>query len=121
MAGTQEFAESNRVKGRAGTARIELPEKTFARQNPNGESWGYDHFWHVHRAPVPLIPPQFRPADAYANYHVLWEVETWTRIAPKDPLLLRRVTGQIYVIVAQWNLTELERLIMDASLRRGGQ
>src|SRR4051812_3112894 len=60
MAGTREFAERDRVKTRAGTARIVFPEKTFARQKPNGEGWGYDHFWHIHRAPVPHIPPQFR-------------------------------------------------------------
>ncbi len=120
MAGTQEFAEGYRVKTRAGTARIEFPEKTFERVNQEtGERYPWS--WECHRAPVPLIPPQFRPADAYANYHILWEVETWARVAPRDPLLLRKVTGQIYAIVAQWNLTELERLIMDASLRRTGQ
>lgn len=122
MAGSQLFAEGGRVKTRAGTARIELPPKTFAIENPaTGERWPYKHFGDVHRAPVPHIPPQFRPADAYANYHILWEVDVWERIAPKDPLLLRRITGQIYAIVAQWNLTDLERLIMDASLRRSGQ
>jgi hypothetical protein len=114
MAGSQEFAVRNRIKSRAGTARIEFPSKTFARD-------GFSFDWHTHRAPAPLIPPQFRPADAYANYHLLWEVDTWTRIAPKDPLLLRRITGQIYAIVAQWDLTDLERLIMNASLRRSGQ
>jgi hypothetical protein len=122
MAGTQLFAEGRRVKTRAGTARIEFPPDTFPRKNPaTGQDWPYHTYFDVHRAPVPLIPPQFRPADAYANYHILWEVDTWSRVAPKDPLLLRRVTGQIYAIVAQWNLTDLERLIMDASLRRSGQ
>ncbi len=122
MAGSQEFAERNRIKVRAGKARIELPPNTFARVNPaTGMGWGYDHFWNTHRAPVPIIPPQYRPADAYANYHLLWEVDTWTRIAPKDPLLLRQITGSIFAIVAQWDLTELERAIMNAALRSSGQ
>jgi hypothetical protein len=122
MAGSQAFATGYRVKTKAGTARIEFPPATFPTTNPaTGERWGYGHYSDPHRAPVPLIPPQFRPADAYANYHILWEVDEWKRVAPKDPLLLRCVTGQIYAIVAQWNLTELERLIMDASLRRSGQ
>ena len=122
MAGTQMYAERDRVKMKAGTARIEFPPATFTTDDPaTGHHWPYSHWYDPHSAPVPPIPPQFRPADAYANYHILWEVEEWKRIAPKDPLLLRRVTGQIYAIVAQWDLSDLERLIMDASLRRSGQ
>ncbi len=68
---------------------------------------------------MPLIPPHLRPADAYRNYHILWECNEWRRVAPSDPLLLKHITGHVYAVVAQWDLTEIERAIMNAALRRG--
>jgi len=112
MAGTREFVMP-RTKTRAGTARIEFPEKTFDRQNAKFSSLD------VHRAPAPIIPPQCRPADAYRNYYILWEVARWEPVAPVDPLLLTHVTGPLYAVVAQWDLTEIERAVMNATLARG--
>lgn len=109
MAGTREWA-GDRKKTAAGTARIEFPEGTF---NSSIRSWD------VHSAPVPLIPPHLRPADAYRNYFILWEVKEWRRVAPLDPLLLTHITGHIYAVVAQWDLSPIERAIMNAALRRG--
>jgi len=63
-------------------------------------------------APVPVIPASIRPKGNLANYYILWEVEKWKPVPPKDPYLLRRLTKNMFVVVAGWKLTKLERSVM---------
>lgn len=63
-------------------------------------------------APVPPIPASLRPKDLLSNYYMLWEVEKWKKVPPRDPYLLRRITPNMFVVVAGWDLTELERSVM---------
>ncbi len=63
------------------------------------------------RARVPIVPPAFRPKACLDNYAVLWEAN-WTQ-APDDPYLLRRITQDLFVVLAQWDLTEIERSVLD--------
>jgi hypothetical protein len=63
-------------------------------------------------AKVPVVPPQHRPDDL-KNYFILWEA-VWDHTAPVDPFLLRKVNDNFYVVVAQWDLTELERTLLEA-------
>lgn len=69
--------------------------------------------WHriEFNAVVPHIPPGLRP-DALERYFVLWEAD-WQRRQPIDPALLRHLRGDLYVVVATWDLTELERAVLD--------
>ena len=61
------------------------------------------------RAQVPLIPIHLRPRRALQNYHILWEAE-WQPIPPRDPYLLRRIgDADLWLVVAHWDLTEVER------------
>lgn len=62
------------------------------------------------RAVVPLVPIHMRPKRGVANYHILWEAD-WKAI-PKDPMLLRRIGGDLWLVVAVWDLTEVERAVM---------
>lgn len=63
---------------------------------------------------VPTIPPRFRPSKRrMAKRHILWEVESWTREVPKDPALLRHIRGDLWAVLAVWDLTELERLVLS--------
>jgi hypothetical protein len=74
-----------------------------------GSQW--DARW---TATLPFIPPQYRPPLAMQNYHLLWEAE-WRRAAGsqrKDPMLLRRVGGDLFAVVAAWDLTEVEKLVL---------
>lgn len=65
--------------------------------------------WNAAQATLPLIPLHLRPQRALANYHILWEAE-WTRIPPRDPYLLRRIgNADLWLVVAHWDLTEVER------------
>ena len=63
-----------------------------------------------HRETIaPKIPASLRPKGRLSSYWVLWEVEEWKPVPPIDPYLLRRLTPNMFVVVAGWNLTELER------------
>jgi hypothetical protein len=67
---------------------------------------------------IPMIPADVRPRDALNQCYVLWEVEHWAdrpiRSTPdRDPYLLKHISGDLYAIIAAWDLTELERAIMQ--------
>lgn len=66
----------------------------------------------VQRAMVPLIPPALRPASDFKNFFILWEAEWQPDVAPKDPALLKHVGGDLYAVLAVWDLTELERAVL---------
>lgn len=68
-------------------------------------------------AMVPLIPPKIELKAKPENYHILWEVEEWadTEIGARpdrDPYLLRRINSTLFAVIAEWDLTDLERLVM---------
>lgn len=64
---------------------------------------------------VPLIPPQLRPKKSRVRgFHILWEVESWTNLPPVDPALLRHIRGDLWSVVATWELTALERAVLSA-------
>lgn len=77
-----------------------------------GRSQGFNA--NIYKAPIPPIPPQYRPARTMlSRYHILWEA-AWEQV-PHDPVLLRHLGNKspLYVIVAQWDLTELERSVLQ--------
>lgn len=62
---------------------------------------------------VPTIPPNIRPkARRLHLHHILWEVEAWDPTPPKDPALLRHLRGDLWSVLAVWDLTELERAVL---------
>lgn len=73
------------------------------------------------KAPMPLVPAEVVNKLKHnelqnPNYWVLWEVEKWEAVAPKDPLLLRRLTKNLFIIINKWNLTKLERMVAQGKL-----
>ncbi|MEA2702111.1 MAG: hypothetical protein QOD63_56 [Actinomycetota bacterium] len=65
------------------------------------------------RAMVPPIPPALRPPFKLSNYAILWEA-TWEKVPrpPGDPALLRHIGGDLYAVLAIWDLTDLERAVL---------
>lgn len=67
-------------------------------------------------AVVPIIPAKFRPSTRLENFHILWEAE-WKKAVPVDPMLLRHLDGALYVVLASWDLTPLERAVLGGRVR----
>lgn len=84
-------------------------------RNPANAQYGR---WRTdgYSAIVPIIPIQHRPRRALQAYHVLWEVEKWDPVhVPRDPFLLRRLgKGDLWLVVAAWDLTEVERAALQS-------
>lgn len=65
------------------------------------------------RTSVPLIPPKFLPKTLRGCF-LLWEVENWETLRPKrDPILLKKLSGNLYAVLATWNLTKIEAMIIS--------
>jgi hypothetical protein len=95
------FSMDRWTRGNAARSRrIQIPDNSWPGTVPTG---------YRYEALVPLVPIHIRPKRGLENYHVLWEAE-WTRQVPVDPMLLRRVgQADLWVVVAAWDLTEVER------------
>jgi hypothetical protein len=59
-----------------------------------------------------LIALQDRGLDALRNYHILWEPDWELQPPPPDPFLLKRVSHDLYAIVAQWDLSPIELQVL---------
>ncbi len=85
--------------------KVKLAEGTFPEeQRASMTSWGQA------RAIVPQVPAPLRPNSHLRNYHVLWEAE-WEGV-PTDPALLKHLGGDLYALLAVWDLSPLERAVL---------
>jgi hypothetical protein len=62
------------------------------------------------RSLVPHIPPAIRPS-ALDRYAILWEAD-WKAV-PTDPVLLRPLGQGLYAVLATWDLTPIERAVLE--------
>lgn len=101
--GRIEYAEVERPHHRARHTVRRMAEGTLPRAGG----------WIPRRASamVPIIPPELRPPHALSNYHILWEAD-WRPEPPVDPALLKHIGGDLYAVLATWNLTEVERAVL---------
>lgn len=66
-------------------------------------------------AVAPIVPPRLRPERGIAQMHLLFEAE-WARHtppAPVDPALIRHIGGDLWAVLAIWDLTPLERAVLE--------
>lgn len=117
------------TRGRDGSAVMSSTPNRWHRPKRNTFTWRADSFefapntfpmetWmqppcrarrSEHQAQVPLIPLHLRPKRGLPNYYILWEAE-WEPVPPRDPYLLRRIgKADLWLVVAHWDLTEVER------------
>ena len=95
----------------ANDRRFILPDETLPPRQTNG--FINAGIW---VAILPIIPPRLRPHHALSGYHLLWEAvwsEATVRRAPRDPALLKRLGGDMFAVLAVWDLTELERAVLE--------
>ena len=65
---------------------------------------------------TPLVPVGIRPKRGIENYHVLFEA-IWQPVPPVDPMLVRRIgEADLWVVVAAWDLTEVERTVLASRM-----
>jgi hypothetical protein len=77
-------------------------------KHPNTRDW--DNI--TGTAMVPPVPPHLQPKAHLRNYHTLWEA-VWRRQPPADPILLKHCGGQLYAVLAQWDITPLEQAVLE--------
>lgn len=73
---------------------------------------------------APIIPPRVLTIASTKliphEYHIIFEVEEWTvSKAPKppvDPILVKRLTSNIFGVIATWKLSELEQSIIKGRM-----
>lgn len=100
------FADRDDDRGRArvGAYRVEI-DLPVPDEAPK--------WWESGRTVVPSIPPQHRPRrHRLRGFHILWEVEQWDPTPPVDPALIRHLRGDLWTVVAVWDLTDLERAVL---------
>ncbi len=96
---------------------ISVPLQTFPAELTNtGWRAQNNHPNSNIRALVPSVPPHLRPAGNLGDYCILWEAN-WEFKAPVDPLLLKHIEGGMYSVLAQWDTTPLERMVLEGRLR----
>lgn len=101
------FSDEERVDNRGALVGAHTVRTTQAVP-----SYTHNRRWRG-RTVVPLVPPRYRPRRPRLNRcHVLWEVEEWNTVAPVDPALVRHIRGDLWAVLATWDLTELERAVL---------
>jgi hypothetical protein len=91
-----------------------LPDAEYPRPSFGWGLWGGSQ-----RAMVPHVPPALRPIHSLDGYATLFEVEEWAPdpTAPADPALLKHIGGDLYAVLAVWDLSELERSVLNGRTR----
>lgn len=80
--------------------------------------------WQRWYAKVPMIPADVIPATGQRkNWHILWEVDEWretrqTAAPSRDPYLLQHIGGDLWAVLAEWDLTDLEMAVMRGAVVR---
>jgi len=94
--------------------RVELPQHTFKIRWKREEQskWSIDK--KLLKTKVPIIPVEILPDGDLSNYYILWEISKWEELPQtKDPILLKRISENLFVILGVWELTELEQSIIS--------
>ena len=100
---------------------LQFPENTYDWRFKESGTWKSNIINQTAKTIVPLIPAHILIAEVkhnLRNYFILWEVEEWTPEPPIDPILLKRLTPNLFGILATWDLTEIERAIIRAHISR---
>lgn len=95
---------------------VRLPGETFSEWEMEDEARGRAN-WNIKErnivTNVPLIPGHLLPEGKLENYYILFEVEEWNSVATTvDPYLLKRINANTFIVLAEWDVTDVEAVVM---------
>jgi hypothetical protein len=96
---------------------VYLPESTFEswkvkNSNLSVAAWA-NIFEDKLVTNVPIIPAHIPTPKSLDKYYILFEVDKWSKFAPvKDPYLLERINSNTFLVLAEWNVTDVEAIVM---------
>lgn len=102
---------------------VALPSGTFhdwevyTKENADEESWAMREGAIVDKTletQVPVIPPILLPeSKSLDGYYVLFEVTEWNvQPIPEDPYFLKRINANAFVVLGEWDVTDVELAVM---------
>ena len=110
FANRADWAANRGARVGSSSVRVPLPAESLPSWNRRSKHT----YWSQASTIVPIVPPRYRPRLRNLRHrHVLWEVEQWTRVVPRDPALLRHIRGDLWAVLAVWDLTDLERAVLS--------
>jgi len=96
---------------------VALPQNTFKVHWERQEGQPDTTWWIKDKrikTKVPIVPIELLPEGDLSNYYILWEANEWEELPEtKDPLLLKRISENLFAILGSWDLTELEQSIIS--------
>ncbi len=95
-------------------ADVRLPSETFALWETEKNSFDRNEIIKpILTTNVPIIPVHLLPKGDLNNYYTLWEVDEWrVTAATSDPYLLKRINYNTFVVLAEWDVTPVEKIVM---------
>lgn len=98
---------------------VELPTNTFPEWKTEmfKEEWQDEEHVKIARQNIQtkttICPAHLLPNGKLDNYYLLWEVEEWDVVpVAKDPFLLKRINSNAFIVLAEWDLTEVEQAVI---------
>lgn len=96
---------------------IRIPQNAFM-ELPVDE---LDEYNNQRYAVIPTIPAKYYPKGKLERHYILWEVEEWFEksqipVPPVDPFLLKRISPNLFVVLAEWDLSPLERAVIKGAV-----
>lgn len=65
---------------------------------------------------VPIVPAHLLPRGQLSGYYVLWEPKEWKALPQrKDPFLLKRISNNLFVVLAEWEVSAIEQAAVQGA------
>lgn len=104
---------------RANKSDVRLPSNTFPiflEEKDGRIPWAAERG--SIESKVPIVPAHLLPDGDLKNYYILWEVTAGWELPQKstykkgDPYLLKRINNNVFAVLAEWDVTELEAAVL---------